>query len=733
MELLDFENLPAGTKVGPKYAARGVVFSGSAIVDTDPAARSGSRVLRSGNPANEFHTGPLSMTFLSPQSLVRLFGGGTSEPVDGVLRAFDSAGTLVASDGPKPMQPVQFTTQFQVSTATPVITRVELEMGVTVFEAIDDLEFDVGLVTELPTEPPVVTISFPTQDLELDATALVIEGTVSGEGLFAANTTMEVGRPPGSTAPPSTSSLPLVGPGTTRTFTLDRLIGIGPHVLTVTASNIADLSGSESVPFTNLPIPIRRRHEAEGGNAATGKLVYGVTEGDCRLAVYEDAAIGLVDGSTFVVRGAILDKWRSLTDDFGVSGMLGCPISEERDSVGTSRAQDFLRGRIYADPVVGAHYVPTVFARAIDELGGEVATGFPMADPTDSPGIMQTWLYQQFARPDRPDLMPSTLEISGTPPKLWVQRQGGDLSSFGDVPVGAQMPTFAERFDCTSVLGPCNVQAPTSGPPIQDAGDRFCMGTAWEEEWDDVGGQIVSLGALPSGLPPEWSPVEGHHVSTDVLGIITGTHMATWDMPLTHEFHAGPPKFRSDFNIVVRPVHPFRNRLVEGAKSMKIEFESAYFNVIFANPELGSPMVGDMVFTSGRWVIDCGHAAFKSEIHPPGALVYMRTGSLPDGRPTTDARVWVNGFFTGAPVEFEIVPPPRPSLESVLAIEKPIDAFASVNVAQQTTLWPPTLPRLVRVRFSGNFEPNEITEYGEMKWKRERAYYGRWRVFWSDA
>jgi fibro-slime domain-containing protein len=75
---------------------------------------------------------------------VRLFAGATlsSSTVDGTLRAYDSSGTLIAQDGPKAVAPDAFTTLFEVNATNPVIVRLELEMGVTEFEAIDDLEAD---------------------------------------------------------------------------------------------------------------------------------------------------------------------------------------------------------------------------------------------------------------------------------------------------------------------------------------------------------------------------------------------------------------------------------------------------------------------------------------------------------------------------------------------------------------------------------------------------------------
>ena len=50
--------------------------------------------------------------------------------------------------------------------------------------------------------------------------------------------------------------------------------------------------------------------------------------------------------------------------------------------------------------------MPAVFVDAIDKRGGEETVGIPIAEPTSSTGVMQTWLFQRFTRPG-PDFEPS--------------------------------------------------------------------------------------------------------------------------------------------------------------------------------------------------------------------------------------------------------------------------------------------------------------------------------------
>lgn len=94
----------------------------------------------------------------------------------------------------------------------------------------------------------------------------------------------------------------------------------------------------------------------------------------------------------------------------------------------------------------------------------------------------------------------------------------------------------------------------------------------------------------------------------------------------------------------------------------------------------------------------------------------MRTGTL-FGRPATEATIWVNGFYTGDPVAFDIFPPPRPSPDSLLAITKPIDADAEFHVDSAFSVVDDSH---VRVSFSASPRQVEVTGAGEMKWEHGR-------------
>ena len=714
--LLDFEDLAPGTVVTTQYGLRGVVFPNH-YLDADAAARSGTCVLRTATPGAEiFNPIPLAMTFTSPQARVKLFAGSTNVALNGTLTAFDAADNVVAQDGPKLVAANVFTTMFEVidPDVTPSIARAELRLENGVHFAIDDLEFDGEPPAPPPPTPPVVQITSPANGALIDVNTVDIAGTVTGEGLVSpAKLSMTFGRPPEQTVGPFLSDLSLIGNGTTRQFSLPGFTGVplGPITITVTAQNFSGQEGSATITFTNLPVVIHDRFMAEGGAASLGAFRFGLFLAGCKIAVYEQGAISTDDR---VIRGAILTRWLSLRDGFNNEG-IGCPSGEERDGPEGSRAQDFTDGRIYSHPNVGTFSVPTVFTDAIDKRGGEEAIGVPIAEPTNSSGVMQTWLFQQFIRPSMPNLVPSTMEIRGTPPTLWIERQPSNLR----VPTTG---TLYDEFPCSGILGPCTVDSPPPlGAQIPDPGNTYCEGTTY-----------------PFG-PPEWVPILGHYVSTPLFGVAVESALASVDNPFTHEYVYEidcPLKVDcpSDWTVAIhavgppRGIAPFESYVAQNTY-VELEYEQYYAQA--AHIFLDWPLMGDLIFSAGRWIIDCGHTPYRSELHPIFMFAKMKSEQF-QGHLATRCDIWVNGWYPGDPIEFDIFPPPRPSPDALLTVVKPVDEDAAFNVNVEFAILPAGTVNHARVRFTAAERHVDVTDAGEMIWETRRGYWGQWFLYWSE-
>ena len=727
---LTFDNLPVGTQVTTQYAEFGVIFSGERIALAQ-GAPSGTNVLRANEPLDDVNIATfVRMRFTSPLKRVRVRAGVISGGAHtATLQAFDSDDNLLITDGPHNVVQNQVSTLFSVTSPLTRIVRAVLLMD-GVGASIDDLELDGDPPVPLPTTPPVLQLTSPPQPLLIDVdhgfTASVhIAGRVGGEALMPTITvTIDLPGPPDSQAPATNIQVALAGTGKSRTFAANPQVTLGHSSLVITATNIAGLSTTAAVEVVYLPAAIRERFRRSGGTRAFGALRYGAIDHDRHVAIYARGAISLHGARTAIVLGAVFRKWLSLRDHAVALPRLGAPLSEQRDSLAGSRAQDFTNGRIHSGTPTGSHYVPAIFVTAIDRLGGEADTGVPSGDPTESNNpALRTWMFQQFVRPDRPQFLPSTLEIRGSPPRLYVERQGGYAHELRESGVSSQdleqelgvreAPTIWYSFACADNNGPCTIVPPASAPPLENTG-RYCNGRVYSPERDDD--------------PPQWTAIRGQYRPTPMLGIVKESKRSDSDNPLTHEHTFStndPTKFPSDWNVICHPLHPYRNRLGTGQPTLEIEFEE-YYGLHFFVGQDGQPRRGDLVFTAGRWIIDCGHDDFSAEIHPPFVLARMHTTNYRSHQ-ATEANIWVNGWFSGDAVEFDIYPPPRPSPNTTLTLEKPVDRDAALDITVDADL----AGDHVTARFTASRRRVPVTDAGEMKWQAGRSYEGKWHLYWT--
>jgi hypothetical protein len=173
--------------------------------------------------------------------------------------------------------------------------------------------------------------------------------------------------------------------------------------------------------------------------------------------------------------------------------------------------------------------------------------------------------------------------------------------------------------------------------------------------------------------------------------------------------------------------------MVPGVDSMGLEIESHFLDQA---PAYMQPQPGDALFTTGRFIVDCGHSdPYRTEIHPPSVMAVMRTideteSTLPGHTPYTLASVWVNSFYSGTAVQLDIYPPPRPSATSVLHLVQPGGGAVNVTV---TTGDPSATVNHVHVTITGQSNNVEITSIGEMKWPGNIPWFtGQWQVYWGS-
>lgn len=215
---------------------------------------------------------------------------------------------------------------------------------------------------------------------------------------------------------------------------------------------------------------------------------------------------------------------------------------------------------------------------------------------------------------------------------------------------------------------------------------------------------------------PSWVSVQPADEAVVAEGIVRVSKVTYEDFPNCHESHDWnifvklDPEYEmksasrdsglnSDANRVLDPntrslppdpktgkVPPDR----KGDRVIEMEWEIKQF------PEEFRPIYGDRIWTIGRWVFDCGHPPYRSEIHPPKGIALTReephvfTGDLAPSN-TNKVYVFFNGqggyyydHIGGRSYEFDVPMPPRPSSTAEPKYE--IIKVAYGNIKPQITL-----------------------------------------------
>lgn len=719
--VIDFEDLPVDQQIGRKYVAKGVIFD-SGFIDTNapstpartcPVPHSGQRVAHIFQP--EFGAAPMTLEFTTGQAHVSFFGGGGGNL--GVAKAYDASGNVIAQDGPKALTgSYAVATAFDLRVASPTIAKIDfviLNGNIFADTAMDDLLFEGGAPPPpVPMDTPVVVITAPPNGAQLDASSVTLTGTVSGNGLLPnASITVDHARLPWDQVPPDAYSITLAGTGNNLTFSQVIRLPLGALTVTVKASNLGGKDGTATINLVNLPSSIR-------GDGSLGPIRGSIDAGpSCRIAVFANGALATDGTQAFTITATMMPKWLQwVSARKATRADAYCPTENERPMRGSSqepppgpvRVQNFRGGRIFANLPDGSHYVPAVFAAAIDQLAGfdgEIGVGIPTSDPKTSP-TAKTWLFQQFARLDQSSAFPTTLEIKGSPPKLWLERQGAfpTVLTNTSVPWVAWAPTIAVSRPCSGQEGPCDLTSAPKDTPLASPDD------------------VCSNRTYPFG-PPEWTAVTGNYDLTPVWGLVRLSKMSDGDWLGSHSYS-------DDWNIYLAPLPGSRNVLsTNNLVEMELEWEEYFSNYFFV--KYTTPQAGDLMLAIGRWIVDCGHGPpldkFTTEIHPPSLVAFMRTS----GQSVTEAYIWVNGFYTGAPLDVDITPPPRPAPNAFLAATRPRDADAAVGLSVNYSSDDDDFA-FVRAHFSA---PTRLVSIdgltGEMMWQSGREYMGRWTAFWQ--
>lgn len=186
-----------------------------------------------------------------------------------------------------------------------------------------------------------------------------------------------------------------------------------------------------------------------------------------------------------------------------------------------------------------------------------------------------------------------------------------------------------------------NGPAPTSDPVEACGSDQFTYLT-----------ELLQHPVPEYDVPQHWGDVVAGGRQVMVSGTVQHAGFGTGDLPFDHVFG-------SDFNMDVGVDAPFAAFTQMGggptALPMHVELEEGLFPHArtAAGPATGAtwtemsdaaresvqpgylPLPGDRVIVMGRWILDCGHGDYFTELHP---LTFMAWSHVDGGRTTV-------GFF----------------------------------------------------------------------------------------
>jgi hypothetical protein len=175
-------------------------------------------------------------------------------------------------------------------------------------------------------------------------------------------------------------------------------------------------------------------------------------------------------------------------------------------------------------------------------------------------------------------------------------------------------------------------------------------------------------------------------------GVVRRSHASADDFPPDHETH--------DWNIVVKLDDAYKGLYSSAAEKLNGEPVMEYEWEMRSFPREFWPIVGDRIWTFGRWIFDCGHQPYLTEFHPPLAIALTRlepTIFSGDVAPSLATRTYlyarrgagymdVPSAVASRNYEFDIALPAPPSASAAMRAE--VLALPYGGPQPQLTLFP---------------------------------------------
>jgi hypothetical protein len=137
------------------------------------------------------------------------------------------------------------------------------------------------------------------------------------------------------------------------------------------------------------------------------------------------------------------------------------------------------------------------------------------------------------------------------------------------------------------------------------------------------------------------------------------------------------------------------------------------------------PAPGDRIYMTGRWIVDCGHDDWHTELHPYELVVssHLSGSSL-------QAAVVVTGAWCGGTLQFDIWPLARPNSLARLTWVRTPGIMQQLTVREE--LLPPDNPNHLHVKVvsQSGWAPLATGDYNEVFYHATRRLATRYRLRW---
>jgi hypothetical protein len=326
-------------------------------------------------------------------------------------------------------------------------------------------------------------------------------------------------------------------------------------------------------------------------------------------------------------------------------------------------------------------------------------------------------------------------------------------------------------------------QIPSPTTPSVGKSGAYC-------NWDTAG-----IGTAFGTSPLEWSALEqvaGEWISRIAEGIVTNSFLSGQDATIDH---AGPPEGFDLGNphpfIGTTGCEPSRDFLQDPSGyftllqqlcndwEMNVELDPEFRYLLAppstlpasvdcnslrggaeecargnAGPDLGGnlgleieqwqvpvayrPRPGDRIHVVGRWMIDCGHDDWHTELHPVELLQSshaLTSRASTRGAPATETNVVITGAWQGGDLEFDVWPPARPAVGAQLRFTRGAALGAqqfieSLQIISEEAL-PRDNPNHVHVHVSAPRQPHSIGVLGGVDYNASLRLATQYHLWWD--